>query len=105
MSFHPAQRAINWWLEPTQQRTHSRLGKMAIDVLSAPAMSAESERVFSMARRTVTFDRTSLNSEVIEHTKCHKSWVKQGLVDEDYGSSSDEEEPPEGNARLSTPFE
>lgn len=41
-------------LEETQQRTYSRLSKMAIDILSAQGMSAESERVFSLARRTIS---------------------------------------------------
>jgi len=39
--------AISWWLEEAQQRTYPRLSKMAIDILSAQGMSAESERVFS----------------------------------------------------------
>jgi hypothetical protein len=46
--------AIAWWLEPTQQRDYLRLAQMAIDVFSIPLMSAEAERVFSGARRTIS---------------------------------------------------
>jgi hypothetical protein len=31
---------ISWWLEPTQQSTFPNLSRMAIDVLSIPAVSA-----------------------------------------------------------------
>lgn len=43
---------IAWWLEDTQQRTFPRLSRMAVTMLSAPAMSAESERVFSLTLRS-----------------------------------------------------
>ena len=56
---------IAWWLEDTQQRTFPRLSRMAITVLSAPAMSAESERVFSLTRRTLSWDRLRLASATI----------------------------------------
>src|SRR3954454_19540271 len=39
--------ARKWWLEGTQQRIYPNLSKMALDILSIPAMSAEPERVFS----------------------------------------------------------
>ena len=42
---------LHWWLESSQKRTYPRLYHMAVDILSAPAMSAEAERVFSRARR------------------------------------------------------
>lgn len=49
---------------------------MAIDVLSIPAMSAESERVFSGARRTITWERHKLGADVVERTECIKSWLR-----------------------------
>jgi hypothetical protein len=45
---------ISWWLEPTQQSTFPNLSRMAIDILSIPAMSAEPERLFSSAKITIT---------------------------------------------------
>jgi hypothetical protein len=45
---------IEWWAQPTQRQTFPVLSQLAIDVLSAFAMSAESERTFSKARRTTS---------------------------------------------------
>jgi len=50
---------------------------MAIDILSIPAMSAESERVFSGARRTISWERSSLGATVVEQTECLKSWIRE----------------------------
>lgn len=68
IGFTASYTVLDWWLEPCQQRTYPRLYHMAVDILSAPAMSAEAERVFSRARRTITFDREKLKSRVC-HTK------------------------------------
>jgi hypothetical protein len=38
--------ALAWWLEETQQKNDPSLSKMAVDILSIPAMSAEPERLF-----------------------------------------------------------
>jgi hypothetical protein len=54
---------------------------MAIDVLSIPPMSAESERVFSGARRTISWERHRLGAEVIERTECIKSWLRVFMAD------------------------
>lgn len=67
--------ALDWWLEPTQQSTYPRLARMAIDILSIPSMSAESERVFSSARHTISWDRSSLGAVVVEQSECLKSWI------------------------------
>ena len=53
---------------------------MAIDILSIPAMSAEPERVFSGARRTISWDRCQLGSRTIEKGECMKSWIKSGIT-------------------------
>jgi len=50
---------------------------MAIDILSIPAMSAEAERVFSGARRTISWSRCRLGATVVEQTECLKSWVRE----------------------------
>ena len=54
---------------------------MAIDILSILAMSDEPERVFSRARRTVSWERGQLGAETIEMTKCLKHWKKSGILD------------------------
>jgi hypothetical protein len=54
---------------------------MAIDILSIPPMSNEPERVFSGARRTVTWDRGQMEAETIEIRECLKHWKKSGILD------------------------
>ena len=53
---------------------------MAIDILSIPSMSAEAERVFSGARRTISWDRVLLGSTNIECTECLKSWLQSNIT-------------------------
>lgn len=67
---------VNWWLESAQRERFPRLSKMALDLLSAPAMSADCERLFSTAKLTVTDLRTRLDSESLEALLCLKSWQK-----------------------------
>jgi len=50
---------------------------MAIDILSILAMSAEAERVFLCARRTILWSRYRLGATVVEQTECLKSWVRE----------------------------
>jgi hypothetical protein len=71
---------LQWWLEPTQQRDYPNLSRMAIDVLSAPPMSAESERVFSGARRTISWDRAKLGPLTIRQSECLKSWLAHDIA-------------------------
>ena len=54
---------------------------MAIDILSIPPMSDEPERVFSGARRTVSWDRGQMVLETIEMQECLKHWKKSGILD------------------------
>jgi len=58
-----------------------------------PAMSDELERVFSGARRTISWSRAKLGSTAIEQTQCLKSWMRSGLAygyqDQDSDSTSD----------------
>ncbi|EFZ03047.2 Ribonuclease H-like protein [Metarhizium robertsii ARSEF 23] len=68
--------ALSWWLEETQQKNYPNLSKMAVDILSIPAMSAEPERLFSGAKITITDRRNRLGSDVIEALECLKSWFR-----------------------------
>jgi len=45
---------------------------MAIDILLIPLMSDELKRVFSGARRTVSWDRGQIELETIEMRECLK---------------------------------
>jgi hAT family C-terminal dimerisation region len=69
-----------WWLRDEQQSHYPGLSKMAIDILSIPAMSADPERVFSGARRTISWDRMQLGASVIERGECLKSWIRSGIT-------------------------
>jgi hypothetical protein len=64
--------ALAWWCQDTQRQRWPRLSLIAIDILSIPAMSAEPERVFSRARRTVTWDKGQMVPETIEWRECLK---------------------------------
>ncbi len=77
-----ASSALSWWLEPTQQTSYPSLYRLAINTFSIPAMSAEAERVFSGARRTVSWDRSRLSAQIVEYTECLKHWIKNGLLDQ-----------------------
>jgi len=75
--------AYKWWMQPEVQKTYPNLSRMAIDLLSIPSMSAEPERVFSGARRTISWERMRLGSKTIEHNECLKSFVRIRVKHED----------------------
>jgi hypothetical protein len=66
--------ALAWWLKETQQKTYPRLSKMAMNILSIPAISVELESLVSGAKITITDRRNRLGSDVIEALECLKSW-------------------------------
>ncbi|KAG7002669.1 ATP-dependent DNA helicase PIF1 [Fusarium oxysporum f. sp. conglutinans] len=69
------QTALQWWLEPTQRENFPLLCRMAIDIFCIPPMSTEAERIFSGARRQVTWDRSSMSAKMVEACECIKSWI------------------------------
>jgi hypothetical protein len=77
----PGVKALDWWLQIDNRRMYPNLSRMAIDILSIPPMSAEAERIFSGARRTISWSRFRLGIKVVEQTECLKSWLRTGLVD------------------------
>ena len=74
------QTSLQWWLELARRLAYPSLSRMAIDILSIPAMSAEPERVFSAARRTISWQRMRLGVKIIEAEECLKSWIKSGII-------------------------
>ena len=68
--------ACSWWLEERQQRLYPNLSKMALDILTIPAMSAAPERLFSSAKITISDRRNRLHSDTTEAIECLKSWRK-----------------------------
>jgi hypothetical protein len=63
-----------------QRMAYPALSRLAVDVLSASSMSAESERVFSGCRRTVTWQRSRLSSDIISYSECSKAWQRSGIA-------------------------
>jgi hypothetical protein len=55
---------------------------MALDILSIPAMSDEPERVFSEARRTVSWERSQLDVQTLECIEYLKHWKRNGILNE-----------------------
>jgi hypothetical protein len=73
---HIKQGACSWWLEERQQRLYPNLSKMALDILTIPAMSAAPERLFSSANITISDRRNRLHGDTSEAVECLKSWRK-----------------------------
>jgi hypothetical protein len=80
--------ALSWWLDSQQRKRWPRLSQFAINILSIPAMSAEPERVFSGARRTVSWERMQLGEGTIEMLECLKHWKRSGLIGEFAGAGN-----------------
>jgi hypothetical protein len=72
--------ALQWWCQDQQRKRWPRLSYMAIDILSIPAMSDEPERVFSGARRTMSWDRAQMGAETLEKVECLKHWKGSGIL-------------------------
>ena len=49
-------------------------------MLSIPPMSDEVERVFSGARRTVSWERSRISATKIEQVECMGNWVRNGHI-------------------------
>ena len=69
--------ARRWWMQDTQRSMFPNLSKMAIDILSIPAMSVEPERLFSGAKLTITDLRNRLDEGSINATELLKHWYRQ----------------------------
>jgi len=72
---------LEWWLESTQQRAYPDLAKMAVDLLSIPAMAADPERLFSSAGYMINDRRNRLNIDTIQALECLKSWYRLGQIE------------------------
>jgi hypothetical protein len=55
---------------------------MALDILLIPAVNDEPERVFSGARRTVSWERSQLDVQTLECIECLKHWKQSGILNE-----------------------
>ena len=67
-------------MQEQQQKRWPRLSILALEVLSIPGMSDKPERVFSGARRTISWERSHLEPEVVAYTECLKDWKESGIL-------------------------
>ena len=63
---------IQYW--DGQAATSPSLSRMALDLLSIPAMSAECERVFSSSK--------ILKDDIIETSECLNHWYRKGYFND-----------------------
>jgi hypothetical protein len=68
---------VLWWADRSGQWPN--LSRLAFDALSIPAMSAECERCFSDAGRTVIDERARMEPASIEACSCMKNWLSKSL--------------------------
>jgi hypothetical protein len=71
---------LQWWYSKDVRTAYPRLSRMAIDILSVPAESAEPERTFSGARRIARWDRLRLLIESIKKIECIGNWLREGHI-------------------------
>jgi hypothetical protein len=63
-----------FWVRQRKQNSTNRLARMALDMVSIPAMSSDCERVFSQAKLMITGQRHRLKADIIEATQCLRMW-------------------------------
>lgn len=56
------------------------LSCLAFDLLGVPAMSSESERVFSKAGKVATDERNRITAATLQEGACLKSWLGSGVI-------------------------
>jgi hypothetical protein len=61
---------------------YPRVAKIAIDILSVPAMASERERAFFPAHSMVLPKRPRLDASTIAVTQTVRSWLRAGLLEE-----------------------
>jgi len=67
-------------MQDVQQKRWPRLSLFALDILSISAMSDKLERVFSGARRTITWDKAQLNPDTIEVKELLQDWKRTDIL-------------------------
>jgi hypothetical protein len=72
--------SFQYWLRPAHRAKYPSLARMAIDILSVPAKSAEAERVFSSAGFVLNSRGRRLREETLEAMLCLTHWSKLGLI-------------------------
>jgi hypothetical protein len=71
---------ISYWAGKRNDPRLKDLARMALEILSIPALSNEPERVFSGAKITISDRQSCLGDHIIEALECCKSWQREGLI-------------------------
>ena len=66
--------ALRWWGE--HAKDFPTLARMAADHLGIPCSAAEAERLFSIARRLITFDRNRIMDDLVSRILELRSWAQ-----------------------------
>lgn len=77
----PSQKTTNpveWWI--ANEERYPILSKLALNIHSIPAMSAECERVFSNTKLVLTERRCRMGDNAIEANQVLRSWIRGGLI-------------------------
>ncbi|KAJ3454766.1 hypothetical protein MRS44_013366 [Fusarium solani] len=69
---------LEWWVRHASD--YPILSKMAFDLFSCPAMSAECERVFSQTKTVITDERNRLSSDTVAAIECQKHLLRSGML-------------------------
>jgi hypothetical protein len=70
---------LQYWI--SKATDYPRLSRMALDVMTVPAMSAECERLFSAVGLMVTPLRSRLDASTIGLIQVLRSWLRAGLIE------------------------
>lgn len=80
-------RVLQFWFRKYKNEESSKeerqLARMALEILSIPAMSASPERLFSSANLTLSDSRCRLGDHVVRALECLKSWSRSNLVNQE----------------------
>lgn len=74
----PIESPIQWWME--RRLVFPTLSQMALDIFAIPAMAADCERAFSLAKLTLTSQRLSMAPPTLEKVQCLKNWIRRDAV-------------------------
>jgi hypothetical protein len=71
---------LEYWASLVTRRRFPNLSLMALDILSIPAMSAHTERLFSQCKLTISDQRCALQADTVELLQCIKSWDQSSIL-------------------------
>jgi hypothetical protein len=91
---------FQWWCRPEIRAKYPRLHRMALDILSIPAMSAEPERIFSNAGVLLSPRRARLEEDAVDSSLCLANWGRSSLIS--LGDHGKGKQPETSEAEMST---